>query len=247
MKRRFTVKLLHHSLAALIVLFCSASLYAGGGFSIVEDEAGIYIQTDADGAWYLDNAYAAHFRIGETGHYEVRSGTGGLYLDTDKGVRIYLDRREYRRAKREIREWEEYLASQPEPLFRQGEETAVIIEGNAVLVPVTLGYGGNEIEALLQLDTGASHVLLHRELADRLGLKSLRTIRGRLADGREATADLVKLDYVQAGPVRKEGLYANVITHEGAPVRRDGLLGMDFLRGLEYRVDFKNKVIHWEP
>jgi hypothetical protein len=36
------------------------------------------------------------------------------------------------------------------------------------------------------------------------------------------------------------------VPHKGSGMRYDGLLGMDVLRGLKYKVDFKKQVIIWE-
>jgi len=37
-----------------------------------------------------------------------------------------------------------------------------------------------------------------------------------------------------------------VVVHKGPPVKFGGLLGMDFLRGLKYYIEFKNQTIKWE-
>jgi hypothetical protein len=37
-----------------------------------------------------------------------------------------------------------------------------------------------------------------------------------------------------------------IIPHEGAPVNYSGLLGMNFLKNVEYSIDYKNQVIRWK-
>jgi hypothetical protein len=37
-----------------------------------------------------------------------------------------------------------------------------------------------------------------------------------------------------------------IIPHEGAPVKYSGLLGMNFLKQVEYSIDYKNEVIRWK-
>lgn len=125
--------------------------------------------------------------------------------------------------------------------------TEVIIESNHVLVPVTLGYRGREVEALLLLDTGAEVIALHQEIADQLNIKESKSVAIRVVGGKAIKARLAKLDYVTVGPHEKAGIHTLIIGHKGPSVTHDGLLGMNFLRGLEYSIDFENQVIKWNP
>jgi hypothetical protein len=38
-----------------------------------------------------------------------------------------------------------------------------------------------------------------------------------------------------------------VIEHQGPAVGSDGLLGMDFLMNVRYRIDYERQLILWEP
>jgi clan AA aspartic protease (TIGR02281 family) len=138
-------------------------------------------------------------------------------------------------------------------LKRKGVQKVIIVGnpvvGNAVLVPVTLGYRGKVIETRLMLDTGASMIALHLEIAKALNidLRRFKRVRPRVAGGKSITAYVGQLDYVQAGPIKKEDILVSVIEHQGPPVPFKGLLGMNFLQGLEYHIDFENQVINWNP
>lgn len=43
------------------------------------------------------------------------------------------------------------------------------------------------------------------------------------------------------------GMTVAVIDHTGPAVKFDGPLGMDFLRNVRYRVDFRRQAIDWGP
>ena len=138
-------------------------------------------------------------------------------------------------------------------LKRKGVQRDTIVGnpvvGNAVLVPVILGYRGKQIETRLMLDTGASMIALHLEIAKALDidLRRFKRVRPQVAGGKSINAYVGKLDYVKAGPIRKDDIYVSVIEHQGSPVPFKGLLGMNFLRGVEYRIDFENQLINWNP
>lgn len=129
--------------------------------------------------------------------------------------------------------------------YRHSNETKVLIKANGVLVPVRLIYRGKEVSTYMLLDTGASTTVLNRKIADLLKMKSFRKGYARVADGREVRVALADLDYIVVGPNRMSNFTTNIIDYQGNPETYDGLLGMNFLREVNYHVDFKRGVISW--
>jgi len=126
-------------------------------------------------------------------------------------------------------------------------ETPIRFLAGQVLLPVQLGYGRREVTAELVLDTGASITALHREVADRLAVRNFRKARAQVAGGQIINVDLATLDYIRVGPFERKDIRASFLDFSGDGPGHSGLLGMNFLQGLHYRIDYDKQVIRWEP
>jgi hypothetical protein len=214
---------------------------ADGTYYVGRDDGGVYFQTDQDGGWYIDILDMRHFKIGQKGTYSIKRDRNGTFMITDKKRKFYLDTSAKEQLEHEI---EEYNDRQLNVSLKK--VTKVVIKGNQVLVPVTIGYSGKKIEGLLLLDTGASIVALHRDFVEKLKIKDTQKTNLMVVGGKTITADVVKLDFVEVGKNKKTKLYAVIVDHIGPPVSYNGLLGMNFLSGLDYRIDFERRVIIWK-
>ena len=103
------------------------------------------------------------------------------------------------------------------------------------------------MEAKLLLDTGATTMILHDKTARRLRVTGGEWSRARIASGKTIHLKYIRLDSVRVGPHVREDVDVGIIQHKGPPVVHEGLLGMNFLKGLNYTVDFQRKLLLWVP
>jgi predicted aspartyl protease len=125
-------------------------------------------------------------------------------------------------------------------------QTPVIIKGNRVFVPTTIGNNGVEVETLLLLDTGASQTVVHRDIASQLNIIALKKGLSQVAGGQQIYTEMGKVDYIKVGPHQLKNATILIINHEGAAVTHNGLLGMNILRNFNYNIDFENQMIVWQ-
>lgn len=168
--------------------------------------------------------------------------TDGLSPEEKATVRE-RDRRKEERLKEA--ETEEARLRREKALDRR-MRTRVEIRNDRVMVPVTLGYGVLETRAVLVLDTGASMTTLYKNAVDRLYMRGIDRTFGRTADGNRIEVRLATLDHLIVGPHRMEKIRVGIVEPPGEHPVHDGLLGMDFLRGLIYEIDFAKQEIVWK-
>lgn len=105
-----------------------------------------------------------------------------------------------------------------------------------------------KIDALLILDTGASLVVLSRDMGKKLGLNLDRLepdVKLILPDGRQLEAKHIVLESLRVENVEAENVDAAVMLEKASKLDfGDGLLGMSFLKRFNFKVDQKeNKLI----
>ncbi|MEW5737088.1 MAG: retropepsin-like aspartic protease [Thermodesulfobacteriota bacterium] len=132
----------------------------------------------------------------------------------------------------------------PGPETQTFPETRVIISNNQVLVPAQVCFRGNRVQVLLLLDTGAQALVLDTSVGDRLRIVNPPRVAIQGVGGAVMPAGLVTLDYIKVGPHLKKGIQALILPGPSSLPYR-GLLGMTFLSGIRYHIDYQKRVIRW--
>lgn len=168
---------------------------------------------------------------------------GDIFRFTDaRGTIHFVD--DASKAPRHIRR-RPHLRTSQKPL--PGALTKIIIKDNRILVPATLRSNERETKIVLLLDTGATATAILPSAAKRLAItpdKSAETA-WEVVGGGTISGQRITVDSLIVGPHTREKIDIDVLPHQGEPPPYDGYLGMDFLGGVTYHIDFAHSVIRW--
>jgi predicted aspartyl protease len=126
-------------------------------------------------------------------------------------------------------------------------ETPVVIQRNQILVPVTVTYHGYSAQVTMLMDTGASSTVFHDDALARLEPQQSEAGYARVAGGGIVRLSQIEFDKIEIGPYKAKNARSLVIKNKQPNSGFDGLLGMDFLMNVDYKLDKQRSVIIWNP
>lgn len=235
-------------------------VFLAGLISGIPANAEFYKYTDRSGKihyvdeiWKVPEAYR-----GQAGRYREKydhlpDGQREAVIETDQNRQRLLEIEQQRQTETHLQELhqrqESERAQQVENEMRRqskAAETPVTIADNQILVPVVFNNSGLTAAAHLVMDTGATHTVLYRSLADQLSIITLSKGHSKVAGGQFIHSELGKVESMQVGPITARDVAVVLLAFEGNSPLHGGLLGMDFLSRVEYSIDYEKSVIRWK-
>jgi hypothetical protein len=174
----------------------------------MDSQAEFYKYVDKDGRiFYVDDLtkvppeYMDQVNVYKEKYDHLPADQRKSRLEQEQQQQKALEAEQQRQMELELQqaaEKEEAERKRQEQFARQKSiETPVTIKGNRVLVPVTIGNNGIEIEVFLLLDTGASHTVLYRDIADQLNIVTQQKGLSQVAGGQQIYTEVGKVSYAK--------------------------------------------------
>lgn len=237
----------HHTSRQLLVFCMLTALLmpvgAGAEFYSYEDRSGTIHFVDDLGK--IPKEYRQKKQVRKDKYDDLPEEERALMLEKDRKEREAARRNEANQQERSRLARSEKERREALELRRMALTTPVVISGRQVFVPVKLLNGSAVTEAMLLLDTGASTSVITPEVAARLNIEQADNVMVKVVGGKVLKVKKSVLKQMQVGPVQRADQEVMIINQRGG--FGDGLLGMNFLAGLKYTIDFRSQTINWIP
>lgn len=187
--------------------------------------------------------FGAGRAVAQSADAPAETGSGGTFRFTDaEGVPHFVDQLD--KVPEQYRSAVEFSPAEPVA----PNALKVEIDGDHVLIPVTLRNGEASATVLMLLDTGSTLTTITEELAHRLQIANDNTLPTsfRVADGRIIAARITRIDELNVGDKSLLAPAITIIPRIGEAQRYDGLLGMNFLRQNPYQIDYDQALLRWQ-
>ncbi len=116
------------------------------------------------------------------------------------------------------------------------------ISGSNILIPVTFGNKGTEMQTKLVFDQGSPITILAIPTADLIGAENLGAAAVTTSKGKTVRGEKRKVDYFLIGDVvEPDFLFLAVAKTAGSDNK--GILGMDFMSKHPFDIDAQNKIL----
>lgn len=160
----------------------------------------------------------------------------------------------------EARRWKEYVDDLRREAAAPRKACRLVSNVESTQIPLTyiwVGYHAegfgfpvklNNKASLLEVDTGASGILISRHVAERAGLKVLSTAEvGGIGDQGEKAGYSAFVDRIRIGDIEFQDCAVTVVDGRYVSDALDGLIGMDVLSNFLVTLDFPGRKLHLEP